>query len=440
MNLLDLREFNKALNDIYTSEGSSPHVGLGDILSNISSAVSSGLQLTTKGDLAGFSTVPDRIPVGANGFVLTADSSVPLGVKWAAGAGTGITWSTPVDANVVADSNNIRSLGSSTINFFSVWTNLVLSLGTVVRTGDTHTSSTIDNLSSVTDLTTGMSVNGSGIPHNTTIGSFPTANSIALINSATGLPVSTTSSLVGTTITFVNGMSARSQNNTTAASAIDTGQGSFRSGDITGAGSSGNTGDAFFRAGDITSASATGATGLVASRSGNNAGSGPSGSYTARSGNTISGASGSAALRSGTSTTGPTGGVFLQSGNSSSGGTTGDVLIGPGTTSGTRGKIRLVDATVPNIGDVWTATASNGAGTWQGPKGGTGQFGAAQTTINVVDARVTTASLITVTLTTNDATAWVKNIVPLAGSFDVNLGDPATGTTDFKYIILGEFP
>ena len=38
--------------------------------------------LTTKGDLYGFGTANARIPVGANGQVLTADDSVPLGVKW----------------------------------------------------------------------------------------------------------------------------------------------------------------------------------------------------------------------------------------------------------------------------------------------------------------------------------------------------------------------
>jgi hypothetical protein len=40
--------------------------------------------LTTKGDLYGFSTVGARIPVGADTFVLTADSTQALGVKWAA--------------------------------------------------------------------------------------------------------------------------------------------------------------------------------------------------------------------------------------------------------------------------------------------------------------------------------------------------------------------
>ena len=47
--------------------------------------------LTTKGDIWGFSTVDARIPVGADTFVLTADSTQPLGVKWAAAASGGVT-------------------------------------------------------------------------------------------------------------------------------------------------------------------------------------------------------------------------------------------------------------------------------------------------------------------------------------------------------------
>ena len=43
--------------------------------------------LTTKGDLYGFSTLDARIPIGANGTLLTADSTESLGLKWAAPAG-----------------------------------------------------------------------------------------------------------------------------------------------------------------------------------------------------------------------------------------------------------------------------------------------------------------------------------------------------------------
>jgi hypothetical protein len=47
--------------------------------------------LTTKGDLYAFSTVDARLAVGANDFVLTADSAEATGMKWAAAAGGGLS-------------------------------------------------------------------------------------------------------------------------------------------------------------------------------------------------------------------------------------------------------------------------------------------------------------------------------------------------------------
>lgn len=56
--------------------------------------------LTTKGDLYGFDTVPDRIPVGTDGDVLTADSGAALGVSWQApAAGGGVIGTAIFDAS-----------------------------------------------------------------------------------------------------------------------------------------------------------------------------------------------------------------------------------------------------------------------------------------------------------------------------------------------------
>ena len=53
--------------------------------------------LTTKGDIWVFSTVDARLPVGTNGFVLSADSTQATGLKWIASTGgSGITRSVNV--------------------------------------------------------------------------------------------------------------------------------------------------------------------------------------------------------------------------------------------------------------------------------------------------------------------------------------------------------
>jgi len=48
-----------------------------------------GTNVTTKGDLQGYAASPARVPVGANGQILTADSAQALGIKWAAAAAGG---------------------------------------------------------------------------------------------------------------------------------------------------------------------------------------------------------------------------------------------------------------------------------------------------------------------------------------------------------------
>lgn len=54
---------------------------------------SGGVNVTTKGDLQGYGLAPDRVPVGADGLFLKADSTQALGLLWAAaGGGAGATY------------------------------------------------------------------------------------------------------------------------------------------------------------------------------------------------------------------------------------------------------------------------------------------------------------------------------------------------------------
>ena len=70
---------------LLASSGTQPLVV--DTAGNVSVGSSSGSSpLTTKGDLYGYSTTNARIPVGTNTYVLTADSTQALGLKWAPAA------------------------------------------------------------------------------------------------------------------------------------------------------------------------------------------------------------------------------------------------------------------------------------------------------------------------------------------------------------------
>jgi hypothetical protein len=64
-----------------------------DATGKISGVGGASSPTTTKGDLYGYSTAPARVPIGADGQVLTADSTQALGLKWAATSGGGGAWS-----------------------------------------------------------------------------------------------------------------------------------------------------------------------------------------------------------------------------------------------------------------------------------------------------------------------------------------------------------
>jgi hypothetical protein len=63
-------------------------------------------------------------------------------------------------------------------------------------------------------------------------------------------------------------------------------------------------------------------------------------------------------------------------------------------------------------------------------------FAAGATTLTVTNSLCTSSSLIFATVRTNDATATIKNVVPAAGSFTINLSAGATGVTSVGFFII----
>jgi len=123
--------------------------------------------LTTKGDLYGFSTVDARIPVGANGQLLQADSTQALGVKWSTIAGAGdVTAAAALGDNLlirgdgagkgvqnsgisIDDSDNITGINDSSIKRTI---NTPIDSQSITAASDTITSTnTINNISSDAD-------------------------------------------------------------------------------------------------------------------------------------------------------------------------------------------------------------------------------------------------------------------------------------------------
>lgn len=82
--------------------------------SGSTSAVFSTLSpLTTKGDLLGYSTTDIRLPVGSNTYVLTADSTQPAGVKWAAPSASSSPLTTKGDVYTYSTTNARLPVGTN---------------------------------------------------------------------------------------------------------------------------------------------------------------------------------------------------------------------------------------------------------------------------------------------------------------------------------------
>lgn len=72
--------------------------------------------LTTKGDILAYSTTNARLPVGTDGFVLTADSTQALGVKWAASGGGSFVSQTSSTGSGVSPSGTTGQRDGSPVN------------------------------------------------------------------------------------------------------------------------------------------------------------------------------------------------------------------------------------------------------------------------------------------------------------------------------------
>jgi hypothetical protein len=82
-----------------------------------------------------------------------------------------------------------------------------------------------------------------------------------------------------------------------------------------------------------------------------------------------------------------------------------------------------------------TASGTTGAQTIN-KTSGTVNFAAAATSLVVTNSLVTTASIIMCVVRTNDTTATIKNVVPAAGSFTINLSTAATAETSVGFMVI----
>lgn len=71
--------------------------------------------LTTKGDVLGFDTANNRVPIGSNGQVLTADSAQPLGLKWSLPVSS--YWGLLGNAGTIAATNFVGTTDAIDLSF-----------------------------------------------------------------------------------------------------------------------------------------------------------------------------------------------------------------------------------------------------------------------------------------------------------------------------------
>jgi hypothetical protein len=88
----------------------------------------------------------------------------------------------------------------------------------------------------------------------------------------------------------------------------------------------------------------------------------------------------------------------------------------------------VIDSTI-------TAGGTTGNQTINKPTG-TVNIATAGTTVTVTNSLVTTSSIVMAVIRTNDTTAVIKNVVPGAGSFTINLTAAATGEISIGFMVI----
>lgn len=115
----------------------------------------------------------------------------------------------------------------------------------------------------------------------------------------------------------------------------------------------------------------------------------------------------------------------------------GNVLIGTTTNAGYKfdvnGTARVQGAL--NFNPTNTAAGTTGNQTIN-KTSGTVNIAAAGTTVTVTNSLVTANSIVFAVIRTNDATATIKNVVPAAGSFTINLNAAATAETSIGFFVI----
>mgnify|MGYP003640350546 CR=1 FL=1 len=106
-----------------------------------------GTDLTTKGDIHGYSDTNTRVPIGSNDQVLTADSSVALGLKWAAASSGALE---VLDYNIVGSSGSTWTSATFSANMKTTYSELILIANLYAPASETEFGDTYVNLNGTT--------------------------------------------------------------------------------------------------------------------------------------------------------------------------------------------------------------------------------------------------------------------------------------------------